>query len=112
MPARTKWLKHIRSWKASGDTARVYCERAGINAGTLAWWAWKLRSEGALAECAVDEPGLAPASLSAPTFVELAPLELARSGFELEVAAVTVRVPCDFESDSLSRLLGVLEARR
>ena len=101
MPVPTRWLKHIRAWKASGDTALDYCGRVGVNAGTLKWWTWKLDS--------AETPA---APQTRPTFVELAPLAVTRSSFELEVAAVTVRVPYDFDSDALSRLVDVLEARR
>jgi hypothetical protein len=48
---------------------------------------------------------------TATTFVELAPVELP-SHFELELGSVLVRVPSDFESDALGRLLDTLEARR
>jgi hypothetical protein len=108
MPVPTRWLKHIRAWKASGDTALDYCGRVGLNAGTLKWWAWKLESEKAPTEPAL----VAAAPQILPTFVELAPLAVTRGSFEIEVAAVTVRVPFDFESDTLIRLIDALEARR
>ena len=105
MSARAKWREHVRAWRASGETAVDYCDRAGLNPRTLRWWAWKLGSE-------VKSTTPAPTG-EAATFVELAPVELATgSGFELEVGSVLVRVPSDFEGPALGRLLDTLEARR
>jgi hypothetical protein len=102
---RTRWREHVRAWRASGESAANYCDHAGLNPRTLSWWAWKLGAE------AKSAPP-APARQTA-TFVELAPIELSRShGFEIEVGSVVVRVPADFETDALRRLLDALETRR
>lgn len=102
--ARAKWREHVRAWRSSGESAVDYCARAGLNPRTLSWWAWKLKSDRQSAS-----PAAKPSATA--TFVELASVELP-SGFELEVGAVLVRVPSDFESGALSRLLDTLEARR
>jgi hypothetical protein len=105
MSNRTRWRERVRAWRASGESAADYCDRAGLNPRTLNWWASKLEAE-------AKSPVPAPARAAA-TFVELAPIELPRSrGFELEVASVVVRVPTDFEGDALRRLLDALEARQ
>jgi hypothetical protein len=36
----------VRRWRRSGQTARQFAASAGINAGTLSYWAWRLRQEG------------------------------------------------------------------
>ena len=105
MSARAKWREHVRAWRASGETAAVFCDRAGLNPRTLSWWAWKLGNE--------TTPAVAESRLpTRATFIELAPLELAVGNFELEVGSVIVRVPIDFDAAALGRLLDVLEARR
>ena len=97
------WRNHVRAWRASGETAASYCESAGLNPRTLSWWAWKLGKDA--------ESSTTPARTA--TFIELEPVELSKSaGFELELDALTIRVPLDFEPDALCRLLDVLEARR
>ncbi|PRQ08168.1 IS66 family insertion sequence element accessory protein TnpA [Enhygromyxa salina] len=70
MPIPTRWLEHIRAWKASGDTALDYCGRVGLNAGTLKWWAWKLASD----VTSIEPAPAAAAPQIRPTFVELTPL--------------------------------------
>lgn len=105
MSARAKWSEHIRAWRASGETAAVYCERAGLNRRTLAWWASKLQRE---------QPRSKGASLTPvrTSFVEVTPAAVHAGSFELEVASVIVRVPVDFDAPALDRLLDALEARR
>jgi hypothetical protein len=105
--AREKWCEHVRAWRASGDTAAVYCERAGVNPRTLVWWASKLRNEKA-----PPDQG-SPRAPARENFVEVTSLEAAHvASFELEVASILVRVPFDVDAPALRRLLDMLEARR
>ena len=106
MSAQAKWSEHVRAWRASGETAAVYCERAGLNRGTLAWWASKLRNEKPPSNVG------APRSPARTSFVEVTPLAVHAGSFELELASVIVRVPVDFDAPALRRLLDTLEARR
>jgi hypothetical protein len=85
-----------------------FCQRAGINPGTLSWWKWKLSREEAAVETEED------ASTSVE-FVEIKRDELMAGGYgriELVVAGVEVRVSEGFDEDTLARLVDVLEARR
>lgn len=110
--AHREWSEHVRQWKASGLSRRVYAAKAGLNPQTLGWYAWKLKSAKAegkparprdQAESVVSAAGL--------PLVEVLPATTT-SALELEVDDVTVRVPADFEANTLRRLLDVLEARR
>jgi hypothetical protein len=47
--ARDRWAGLVRRWRRSGQSAREFVERAGLNAGTLAYWAWRLNRERAAA---------------------------------------------------------------
>jgi transposase-like protein len=54
---REEWRELCSASYASGMTARAFAAAVGVNANTLSWWRWQLRSE------------LAPRS---PRFVEVA----------------------------------------
>jgi len=100
-------VKHVRAWRRSGQSSRAYAARAGLNANTLLYWSWQLRREG-------GEPGASPAP-RAFDFVEL-PSSGDSSGpasatIEIEAARVTIRVLDGFDSETLRRVLDVVEGR-
>lgn len=39
------WTRRVAAWRASGERAEVFSERAGYAASTLRWWASKLKHE-------------------------------------------------------------------
>lgn len=41
----TKWRQRVAGWRASGETAEIYSKGRGFTAGTLRWWASRLRRE-------------------------------------------------------------------
>ena len=106
-------MRHVRAWKASGLSSSQYAGKDGINANTLVWWRWRLAKEPSPADRRrrsrpvlelVELPQLQPTGPigSIPGIERL----------ELDVAGVVVRVPGNFEVESLTRLLHVLAARR
>jgi hypothetical protein len=108
---RDEWRKRVRAWKASGLSCAQFAGRAGIHAGTLSWWRWKLGTEGS------ERRGGQRRVPPRVAFVELtpAPPREAASGcecLELTVGGITLRVPDRFEAQTLARVLEVLEARR
>jgi hypothetical protein len=40
---RDEWRRRIARWKESGLTAKEFAADAGINAGTLQFWQYKLK---------------------------------------------------------------------
>jgi hypothetical protein len=92
---------------ASGLSGAEFGRRAGVPAGTLAWWRWKLRSEGVT---------LRARGKRALAFVEVpsAPGESSRRSdpLELEVNGVTLRVSEGFDEPTLARVLAVLWSPR
>src|SRR5437764_7112948 len=44
--SRDEWLKRVERWKESGPTAKEFADETGINAGTLQFWRYTLRSLG------------------------------------------------------------------
>ena len=45
----TKWRQRVADWRASGETADIYSTGRGFTAGTLRWWASRLRREDTIA---------------------------------------------------------------
>jgi hypothetical protein len=106
--SREERLEQVRRWLASGLSGAEFGRKAGVPAGTLAWWRWKLRSEGVT---------LRPRARRALPFVEITPMPAegsrrAQERLELEVDGVTLRVPEGFDEPTLTRLLGVLRGPR
>lgn len=104
---REKWRRRVSAWLASGLSRETYAAQHELNARTLAWWRWKLSSEG------VELP------TETPPFVEVTgalvefTAEAGRDAEPLQVrmAGVVVDVPVGFDAPTLSRLLDVLECR-
>jgi hypothetical protein len=126
---RDVWAKRVARWRDSGLSGRAFATEMGINAGTLSYWAWKLRKElGDNAAVALPIEGRQSAAgwveITAPGGVAgnapkletpgvAAPRreEIKTSSFELVLdARRTLRVPGDFDADALRRLLAVVEA--
>ena len=110
---RTDWAKRVQRWKDSGLTAREFAAEAGLNAGTLQYWASKLRRESRRQQS--EEPDSASTAL---TFVELShqpaatePLAKKAVPFELISGKLVVRIPPQFDAEALERLLAVMERR-
>ena len=117
---RDVWAKRVARWRESGLTAKEFAAETGMNVHTLAHWAWKLGAGG-------DQTGRRRAGTARPAqaWVEViardhgngasppAPRSSAASScFELVLpSGRTLRVPPDFDSDALERLLTVVDAR-
>lgn len=97
--------EYLRAWEASGLSARVYGERAGINPNTLVGWRWQRRRQG---------PGDSPAAVGRMEWIELpvpSDLPARDTTIELRTASLLIRVPDGFEATTLRRVLDVVEAR-
>ena len=102
--SREQRLEQVRRWMASGLSGAEFGRRIGVPAGTLAWWRWKLRSEGV---------SLRPKRERGLAFVEITPAASETRGgvpLELEIAGATLRIPSGFDEASLARVLGVLRS--
>jgi hypothetical protein len=106
MTAREKWRGLVRRWKESGLTCDGFAAQAGINAGTLSYWKWRLGKEATPAK-------RSPRRAEAPVFVEVTPTAgwTPRTSERIELVVnddIVVRVPEHFDDESLRRVLGVL----
>jgi hypothetical protein len=119
---REEWRARIAACERSGLTQREFAARNGLNAGTLSWWKWRLRADGAIGNEAEPAPSKATAEGMADEdddggtevleFVELAPVQRGEESdhrLEVVVGAASVLVPNGFDANTLRRVLDVLE---
>ncbi len=115
---REEWRRHVRGWKASGLSASEYAAKAGLNPNTFSWWRCQLAKEPAATTGARGGHRRVRPILELVELTQAQTVEAIESGspgmdrLELDVAGIVVRVPRNFEAESLTRLLQVLEARR
>jgi transposase-like protein len=104
---RAEWVKRVERWQDSGLTAKEFAAELDVTASALTYWKLKLRRERAVG---AKE---ATATTSATTkFLQLVPTTVqADTGAPLELVlrgGVVVRVPCDFDAPTLTRVLAVI----
>lgn len=102
--SRAKWERLVERWRRSGLTSREFAARAGVNRGTLTYWAWRLKRE--------SGGDLDAGEAARPLPVIELTAEIGESRFELEVADCRVLVPRGFDDGELRRLLAIVETRR
>jgi hypothetical protein len=103
----------VQRWRESGLSAKEYATEIGVNANSLQHWGWRLGSNGEEREASEGERREAPEQ-ERLEFVEVVNRRAAAGAEPLEVvlkSGATVRVPRNFDEDSLRRLLTVLGAR-
>lgn len=115
---REVWEKRIARLRESGLTTKEFAVELGCNADTLRHWKYKLGSAGSLAVPRADGEGRTSLARTAEPveFVEvigptLMACEAAAEPIEVVLCKATIRVPRSFDSETLGRLLAVLEAR-
>ena len=42
---RAQWREIVMRWKSSGEPARSFASRHGVNPGTMKWWSYRFRAE-------------------------------------------------------------------
>ena len=98
-----RWRERVAAWARSGLSCKQYAAKAGVHPGTLAGWKSKLASRKADTD-------------TAPGFVEVTEQLAVDTGpedgvIELVVGKAVVRVRGRIETEVLTRVLDVLEAR-
>jgi hypothetical protein len=105
---RAEWQKRIERWKDSGLSAEQFAAETGINAGTLRHWKYVL---GKPADGTATTKPARSAVTSALVEVQPVVASSPTAAFELELGERKLRIPAQFESAALERLLAVLERR-
>ena len=103
---RARWSERVEQWKQSGLTARVYAEQAGLNAGTLCYWKWRLSRDARMQKPAGRTRRRRPRK---PKLVELTPLTVVDERVEIELSnGHRLHVPSRFDADALARLVEIV----
>lgn len=101
-----RWRGLVDAWARSGLSCKEYAASVGVNPRTLTWWKSKLKEAGPAASGTFVE---VMQQLAAETHVETR----AETGvIELAVGGTRIYVRGHVESEALTRVLDVLEARR
>ena len=104
--AQAKWSRLVAEWKRSGLTARQFASKRRLAASTLSWWAWRLRSQGAL-------PGEQAGSGVELVSVEVDESQTDGGGWELSLpGGAVLRVEGPLEPASLREILSTVTRRR
>ena len=115
------WIRAMKQWESSGDSARAYCVRHGLKETQFHWWKKVLQHRGQWKPgWSGDGSTLSPEQPSAP----FAAVELRESLPAVQVAGPAaeplelyvadryqIRVPPGFDPFTLERVLSVLERR-
>lgn len=116
--AREVWSKRVEQWRRSGQTAKEFAARSGINANTLMHWSWRLGSKGGGNHQGRGAGGAAASSgeCGAVQFVELLGVTPPTADVDprLEVllpGGAKLCVPRGFDAATLRHVVHVLEGR-
>ena len=115
------WVRTLRKWESSGETARAYCARHGLKETQFHWWKkvlehrgkWKRGHCGNAPTVSAEQPSVAFAAVelreSLPAVQVAAP---AAEPLELSVAErYQIRIPPGFDPFTLEQVLCVLDGR-
>ena len=117
-----EWAALIDEWHGSRLSLPAFCERHGLNTGTMQGWVYKrthkgaierARREGVAADAPSEKPPAAAAFLPVRVIgAELEHEETGRSGVEIVLGVGRRVVICaGFDSETLRRVVAVLEGR-
>ena len=118
-----QWSHIIERWKRSGETAREFASREGVDFKQLGWWRWFLcrRRPDGVPESSGPSRALATTRGSTPSVVEFLPLHVKAEstshcrtppGNALEVVltnGLVVRIPGAVDARHLSWVLAVAD---
>lgn len=99
--SRAEWVEEVRRWRESGETAEAYAKKHDLHSGTLAGWACKVKQ-------AVRAPTFVPVRVTER--VVSAPQQAGAGSVEVVLLnGRRVRISGDFESETVARILAVVE---
>jgi len=108
------WVSTLADWIRSGLSGNAYCERQGLSRSTFLWWKRELGRRGKWPDPATGQRSL-PGKASEPThppFLPITVISASRPDLKLTVSErYRVEVPRGFDSDTLERLLTILDHR-
>jgi hypothetical protein len=113
-----EWAALIEEWHKSGLSLPAFCQRRGLNAGTMQGWVYKRTHKGAI-ERARREGGTAEGPPATAAFLPVRVIGAepehegtGRSGVEIVLGVGwRVVIGAGFDSETLRRVVAVLEDR-
>ncbi len=108
----SQWLKLVKEWKRSGETATEFGARVRVKPASLHSWRWRLRKAGLLEDDDAPQTSAVPAFLPVHVVSREREFEGER-GSDQHVEIVidernTIRVLPGFDDKTLRRVLDVL----
>src|SRR5437870_1428794 len=95
---RAEWAERVGQWRRSGLTAKAFGRMAGVNAGSLTHWAWRLGRDARRA----GAPSRATGAMPAAALVEITAAGGTDERFELELGSGRrLRIPVTFDPAAL-----------
>ena len=115
--AAVEWVELIDEWQASGLSLPAFCERNGLNAGTMSGWVYKRTHKAALERARREAGGEGTATAAA--FVPVRVIEVepepppsGHSGVEVVIGrGRRIALGAGFDAETLRRVVAVLEGR-
>ena len=119
------WIRELKQWESSGETARTYCVRNGLKETQFHWWKkvlqnrgkWKPRQSGDASTLSPEEPSVrfAAVELRESIAAEISqPLEAGPAAEPITLCVADryqIRIPPGFDPFTLERVLSVLDRR-
>ena len=103
-----EWADHVKSWRASGESARVYCERRGLKLSRFRYWSSGVKRAEVErltgSEAAAPKLNLARVRTTAPARVPAT----ASGALRVVVGEVSVEVPVSSDPAALRGVVEVL----
>lgn len=105
------WRGLIEEWQESGQELTRFCREKQVSASSIRWWRWRL----GISADRTDRrsTGISHKAVSAgQDWIELEVETQSSSGTSFELRwpdGMVLAIPADFDSQSLGRLLSVLE---
>ena len=100
------WRRMTQEWKRSGQSQAAFCETRNLKLTTFRWWRHRLLRETAEAAKAKGTDSSAPfipVRLVDPSSSSSQPIEIVLANSQ------RIRVPSEFDSDTLRRILAILD---
>lgn len=110
MSKATHWASHVSAWRASGASARQYCEDRGLKVSSLRYWSDRIRRE--QAEASDDAPADGSPKVRMAKVQTRPRSEPASgcqtSGIQIVVGTLRIEVPPSFDEETLLRVVRLL----
>ena len=104
-PRAAHWRKMIAEWEGSGQTQVAFCRERNESITSFRWWRWQLRKRDQ-----ENRPKFLPVRVIENPEAAQGPSRTREHDFEVVLSKnCIIRVPQQFESRALLRLIRVLE---